>query len=51
MQMANNCRMFIKTVKRKNILCQNNVYNGKARFQTPKTRFLILVTQGIIKNE
>ena len=46
MQMANICRMFIKTVVR-----TENVNKSKAGSQTPGIRFLILVIQGIIKNE
>ena len=43
--------MFIKTVIRKGMLCQDNVHKSKAGFQHPGIRFLKLVTQGIIKNE
>lgn len=45
------CKMFIKTVIRKGMLCQDNVHKSKAGFQHPGIRFLKLVTQGIIKNE
>lgn len=51
MQMANICRIFIKTVVRTGMLCQDNANKSKAGSQTPGIRFLILVIQGIIKNE